>query len=100
MAITPVSSLPSSILPTGGAAGASAATPAGGFADILKGLVTSAVDAQNKSQALTLAAAQGQDVPLQDVVQALGKAELTLQTLVTVRDKAIEAYQEILRMPI
>lgn len=99
MAITPVSPLPSSILPTATASAGSAASP-GGFGDILKSMLGQAVDAQNTSQALTRAAAEGKDVPLQDVVQALGKAELTLQTLVTVRDKAIEAYQEILRMPI
>lgn len=72
-----------------------------GFAQVLKGLATQAVDAQHTAQSLTLSAAQGDpNVPLQDVVQAIGKAELTLQTLVSVRDKAIEAYQEILRMPI
>lgn len=37
---------------------------------------------------------------LTDVVTAVGKAELTLQTVVAVRDKVIQAYQEVLRMPI
>ena len=34
------------------------------------------------------------------LVQALAQTELAVQTAVTVRDKVIEAYQEILRMPI
>ncbi|MCP5405269.1 MAG: flagellar hook-basal body complex protein FliE [Pseudomonadaceae bacterium] len=91
------------IKPVAGTAGSedAAATAGTGFANVLKTFATQAVDAQHQAQSLTLAAAQGDpNVPLQDVVQAIGKAELTLQTLVTVRDKAIEAYQEILRMPI
>ncbi len=102
MAINPLSSLPASILPPTSAAGGidAAAGPGGAFADILKTMVKQAVDSQGQANAMSAAAASGQNVPLQDVVQALGKAELTLQTLVSVRDKAIEAYQEILRMPI
>ncbi|MEM7240175.1 MAG: flagellar hook-basal body complex protein FliE [Pseudomonadota bacterium] len=34
------------------------------------------------------------------VVAALASAELAVQTAVTVRDKVVEAYQEILRMPV
>ena len=36
----------------------------------------------------------------QSVVTALSSAELAVQTAVTVRDKVVEAYQEILRMPV
>lgn len=34
------------------------------------------------------------------VVQALAASELAMETAVTVRDKVVEAYQEILRMPV
>lgn len=34
------------------------------------------------------------------LVQALAQTELAVQTVVTVRDKVVEAYQEILRMPV
>jgi flagellar hook-basal body complex protein FliE len=34
------------------------------------------------------------------LVQALAQTELVVQTAVTVRDKVVEAYQEILRMPV
>ena len=34
------------------------------------------------------------------LVQALAQTELAVETAVTVRDKVVEAYQEILRMPI
>lgn len=36
----------------------------------------------------------------QSMVEALSATELALQTAVTVRDKVVEAYQEILRMPV
>ncbi len=34
------------------------------------------------------------------LVQALATTELAVETAVTVRDKVVEAYQEILRMPV
>ena len=34
------------------------------------------------------------------LVQALAATELAIETAVTVRDKVVEAYQEILRMPV
>lgn len=37
---------------------------------------------------------------VQSVVEALTSAELAFETAVTVRDRVVEAYQEILRMPI
>ncbi|SEO07250.1 flagellar hook-basal body complex protein FliE [Salinihabitans flavidus] len=53
--------------------------------------------------------AESEDVAMQSMtdeadphtlVQALAQAELAVETAVTVRDKVVEAYQEILRMPI
>lgn len=37
---------------------------------------------------------------VQHLVEALTATELALETAVTVRDKVVEAYQEILRMPV
>ncbi|MEM6903398.1 MAG: flagellar hook-basal body complex protein FliE, partial [Pseudomonadota bacterium] len=34
-----------------------------------------------------------------DVVMAVNNAEITLQSVVSIRDRVISAYQEILRMP-
>lgn len=36
----------------------------------------------------------------QAVVEAMAQAELALQAAVTIRDRVVEAYQEILRMPV
>jgi flagellar hook-basal body complex protein FliE len=34
------------------------------------------------------------------MVEALANAEMVLDTAVTIRDKVVEAYQELLRMPV
>ena len=47
----------------------------------------------------SLAAMTGNADP-HSLVQALSQAELAVETAVTVRDKVVEAYQEILRMPV
>jgi len=52
---------------------------------------------QAESQALQVAAGQANIV---DVVTAIAAAETQLQTVIAVRDQVIQAYQEILRMPI
>jgi flagellar hook-basal body complex protein FliE len=93
-------SLIGSIGGIGKAGGAAETGAAGSFGDILKGFVNQAVDSQKVAESMTMAAANGDSVALQDVVQAVSKAELTLQTLVTVRDKAVDAYQQIMQMPV
>lgn len=50
-----------------------------------------------EASALQVAAGQGNIV---DVVTAIAAAETQLETVMAVRDQVINAYQEILRMPI
>jgi len=69
------------------------------FAEMLKGATESAIDTLREGEVQTLKAAAGA-ADLTEVVMAVSKAEMTLQTAVTVRDKVVSAYQEILRMPI
>jgi flagellar hook-basal body complex protein FliE len=85
---------------SGANGGAVTAASGPSFGDVLKGMLDQTVDAQKQAETLTLGAASGDPVALHDVVQAVSKAELTLQTLVTVRDKAVEAYQQIMQMPV
>lgn len=35
-----------------------------------------------------------------DLVQSIAETQLALETVVAIRDKVVEAYQEILRMPV
>ena len=48
----------------------------------------------------TAQAAMVGDADPHALVQALAQTELAVETAVTVRDKVVEAYQEILRMPV
>ncbi|GAN00032.1 flagellar hook-basal body complex protein FliE [alpha proteobacterium U9-1i] len=50
-----------------------------------------------ETQAMQVAAGQGDIV---SVVTAIAAAETQLETVIAVRDQVIQAYQEILRMPI
>ncbi|MBT5109796.1 MAG: flagellar hook-basal body complex protein FliE [Rhodospirillaceae bacterium] len=74
-------------------------TPGVEFSQLLKDTAEQAIDSGVKAEDLTSKAVQG-DAELTDVVTAVANAEITLQTVVAVRDKFIAAYQEILRMPI
>ncbi|MBT9385855.1 flagellar hook-basal body complex protein FliE [Pseudooceanicola sp. CBS1P-1] len=48
----------------------------------------------------TALAAMVGEADTQSLVQALAQTELAVEAAVTVRDKVVEAYQEILRMPV
>ena len=39
-------------------------------------------------------------VETQKLVQTIAESELAMETVVAIRDKVVEAYQEILRMPV
>jgi len=53
---------------------------------------------QNGEQ--TAISAMGGNADPHALVEALAQSELAIETAVTIRDKVVEAYQEILRMPV
>lgn len=73
--------------------------PGGNFADLVKSIGEGALEAGNKADQMTVAAIDGK-ANIAEVVTAVANAELALQTVVAVRDQVVQAYQEILRMPI
>tara|TARA_R110002110_G_scaffold3104_25_gene16013 strand:+ start:4987 stop:5307 length:321 start_codon:yes stop_codon:yes gene_type:complete len=81
-------------------AGSTGQAAGGGFGDLLKQAIEETVDTSKTSEQKMAAVTGGRDGNLIDVVTAVAEAETTLQTVVTVRDKVIAAYQEIMRMPI
>ena len=83
----------------GAGAGPQEQTPGGNFADLMQSIGESAVDAGNKADQMSIAAVEGK-ANVAEVVTAVANAELALQTVVAVRDQVVQAYQEILRMPI
>ncbi|MEM1313063.1 MAG: flagellar hook-basal body complex protein FliE [Pseudomonadota bacterium] len=79
-----------------GPAGGAAAQGAG--AD-LRGAAVSFVEAMRAGEETAKAGLAGAADP-QSVVTALASSEMAVQTAVTLRDRVVEAYQEILRMPV
>lgn len=69
------------------------------FASLLRDGAKSAIDAGRKSEEMSKQGLAGK-ADVRDVVAAVNNAELTLQTVVAVRDKVISAYNEILHMSI
>ncbi len=69
------------------------------FSDMLGDALSGAVDTQYKTEEVKIGAIMGGNT-LTDLVTAVSEADLTLNTVVSIRDKMIAAYQDILRMPI
>lgn len=71
-----------------------------GFAETLKGALQEVNRTQLKSEVLGQALALGQVEHLHDVMIAAQEATIALQTAIQVRNRVVEAYQEIMRMQI
>jgi len=69
------------------------------FGSMLADAVKDAVATIGKGEAAAMEGATGK-ADIVQVVNAVTSAELTLETVVAIRDKVIAAYQDILRMPI
>jgi len=82
-----------------GIGGQAAAPTGGGFGDILKSVMSDAVKASKTAETQMAAQVQGK-AELVDVVTAVSSAEASLETVMAIRDQVINAYQEIMRMPI
>jgi len=72
---------------------------AGGTGQAFTGLVKDFAATLKNGEATAKAAMTG-DADPHSLVYALAQTELAVETAVTVRDKVVEAYQEILRMPV
>jgi flagellar hook-basal body complex protein FliE len=69
------------------------------FGDFILKATQNSIDTMHEGEKMSAAAVTG-NADLTDVVQAVGNAELTLQTVVAIRDRMLGAYQDIMRMPI
>ncbi len=69
------------------------------FETFLKGELETAANTMRAGEAESVKALTGR-ADLQQVVEAVTQAELSLQKVTAVRDRVIAAYQEIMRMPI
>jgi flagellar hook-basal body complex protein FliE len=89
------------MLRQGGAPAGLEARDTGGadFSSMLRRAAERAAGSMLEGETQTVQAAAG-TADLTQVVLAVSKAEMTLETVVTLRDKVVQAYQDILRMPI
>ena len=70
------------------------------FAATLKDAIANVNSQQIQSDTLTNKLINGGDVELHEVMIAAQKASVTLNATIEIRNKAVEAYQEMMRMSI
>ncbi|HEX4106180.1 MAG TPA: flagellar hook-basal body complex protein FliE [Rhizomicrobium sp.] len=71
----------------------------GQFSDFLSGAIKDSINSIKQGEQATQAQAMNNSNVV-DVVHSMNAAELTLDTVVAVRDKVVSAYQAIMNMPI
>lgn|SRR5271155_644564 len=69
------------------------------FANLVENAGEQALETAKGGERASIAAIAGK-ADLNDVVTAVSNAEVTLQTVVAVRDRVVGAYLDILKMPI
>ena len=80
-------------------AAASSALGGSDFASLLTHSLGTAIDTGKQAETQAVTAINGGG-DLTSVVTAVSRAELALQTTVAVRDRVLQAYQDIIKMPI
>lgn len=70
------------------------------FGDFLQNAISEVNNLQKTSEAANIQLAAGENIDLHTVMIAGEKANLALQLTVQVRNKVIEAYQEVMRMQV
>jgi len=87
---------------SGGQQSAAQKTLSGGGADfgaLVTNAISGVVDTGKAAEMSTVDLLQGKSNVV-DVVTAVAETEVAMETLVSVRDRVISAYEEIMRMPI
>lgn len=69
------------------------------FASFMKDAAVDSIKNLKAGETMSMKGITG-EADLNDVVSAINSAESTLQLVTTLREKMIQAYQEIMRMPI
>ena len=76
-----------------------ATKPAPDFGKMLQGALEHTMKTTQGAENMMVQQSQGK-AELIDAVTAVSSAETSLQTVIAIRDQVINAYQEIMRMPI
>jgi flagellar hook-basal body complex protein FliE len=91
-----VAALPTNGLATGGGTDTADAS---GFSDTLKRMVNAVETTNTKANQSIVAMTDGSG-DVHDAMIALQRADMTLQLTMQIRNKLINAYQEVMRMPV
>jgi flagellar hook-basal body complex protein FliE len=97
MVIPPISALSS--LPTAGVSAAPAAADPAAFGNALAQGLEKLQDLHRTSDSMAVQAVTGQLSDIHDYTIAANEAAVATQLTVAVRNKAVEAFTEIMRMP-
>ncbi|MDQ1580939.1 MAG: flagellar hook-basal body complex protein FliE [Microbacteriaceae bacterium] len=99
MSITPISAIPS-IASLTGVQGTqpTGATGATGFANAMSGAVDNLQQLQSTSDTLAIQAVTGSLNDIHTATIAASRAEVTLELAAAVRNKGVDAFNEIMRM--
>ncbi|MGH6641884.1 MAG: flagellar hook-basal body complex protein FliE [Bradyrhizobium sp.] len=89
----------SRMMETGGAEKGAQTSGGPSFGAMLKDAVGSVMEAGKKSDAQTMAMTSGK-ANVMDVVTAVAETDVAVSTLVSVRDRVIQSYEDIMKMPI
>ena len=110
MPIDPITQLQAGLIPTIERTARTTHTPdlespattpgAASFGDLFKEAVLRLDQLQKEADGAAVDLATGASVDIHDVMIAFQKADLGMQLAVQVRNKLVEAYQEIMRMPL
>jgi flagellar hook-basal body complex protein FliE len=69
------------------------------FSDFVSNAVSNTETVMKKSETATIGGLLG-NVPLDEMALAITEAETSLKAMMAIRDRVINAYQEIIKMPI
>lgn len=98
----PIQGIPGSIhsIPGVGQIGQSKKPDASGFGDLLTGMIKNVEDANKQADQAVQGLLTGEASDVHSVMLAVNKADLSLRLALEVRNKLVEAYQEIMRMSV
>lgn len=100
MDVTRIGSLPVPAAPDGGAGVPGAPGGKASFGEVLKDSLAQVNSLQHEADTAIQSLATGGTATLHDTMLAVEKAELSFRLMMQVRNKIVEAYQEVLRMQV
>ena len=75
-------------------------TPSVNFGDTIKDFLTTVNDSQKEASAKTADVIQGRTENLAEAMACLQESQISFQLMLEIRNKLIESYNEIKRMPV